>query len=398
MCRMGLKYWFSPELLNEIKTIASSKTAEHRLVVRALIILAYSKTLSIKKAAEQAGVERRTASKWVRRLAADPRVEALRDKERKGSPKKFSEVVAAAITEAACSIPQQQGLPRGLWTLELLADFAKANGWVDDVSTSTVWRMLAEAHLKPWKNEYWMKSKDPDFEAKADRVIGLYLFPPPDSAVVCVDEKTGTAVRTPVAPVLLPLPGVTRRTDPDYHRHGTFCFHAALDVHSGYALGSLTERNRAVEYVDFLGEIALVYETSKEVYIIRDNSRIHGTEAVRNWFAAHPNFVEVPTPVHASWLNLAESYLHCVSSQCLRGAVFEPSPGVTGKDAVTADVRDQFESHVYAYVNQYNQTARPYRWGRVRARPRRMAMLGRASRTATGLRYLRGRPVEVLAS
>jgi hypothetical protein len=70
------------------------------------------------------------------------------------------------------------------------------------VSKSTVQRIWAEAKRKPHRLERYMASNDPDFEAKAADVIGLYLNPPQHSAVICVDEKTAIHALDGLDPVL----------------------------------------------------------------------------------------------------------------------------------------------------------------------------------------------------
>jgi putative transposase len=62
------------------------------------------------------------------------------------------------------------------------------------VSQSRVFQILKEADLKPHKIEYWCgKSPDPEFESKMVNIIGLYLNPPQNALVLCVEENADTS-------------------------------------------------------------------------------------------------------------------------------------------------------------------------------------------------------------
>ena len=75
------------------------------------------------------------------------------------------------------------------------------------VSKSSVHRILSQARLQPHRLERYMTSNDPQFEAKAADIIGLYLEPPQHAAVFCVDEKTAIQALDRLDPVLPLSPG-----------------------------------------------------------------------------------------------------------------------------------------------------------------------------------------------
>jgi len=78
-----------------------------------------------------------------------------------------------------------------------------------------------------------MASTDPEFEEKAADVIGLYLKPPLNAAVFCVDEKSAIQALDRLDPVLPLSPGRAERHGFEYYRHGTLSLYAALDTKSG---------------------------------------------------------------------------------------------------------------------------------------------------------------------
>jgi transposase len=84
------------------------------------------------------------------------------------------------------------------------------------ISHMMVARIWAKHGLKPHRLEPYMASNDPDFEAKAADVIGLYLNPPAHAAVFCVDEKTAIQALDRLAPVLPLSPGRIERHGFEY--------------------------------------------------------------------------------------------------------------------------------------------------------------------------------------
>jgi len=82
-------------------------------------------------------------------------------------------------------------------------------------------RAWKRANLKPHRIKRYMASNDPNFEAKAADVIGLYVNPPQHAAVFCVDEKTAIQALDRLDPVLPLSPGRVERHGFEYYRHGT---------------------------------------------------------------------------------------------------------------------------------------------------------------------------------
>jgi transposase len=75
------------------------------------------------------------------------------------------------------------------------------------LSHMMVARVWAKHGLKPHRLERYLASDDPDFERKAADIIGLYLKPPQQAAVFCVDEKTAIQALDRLDPVLPLSPG-----------------------------------------------------------------------------------------------------------------------------------------------------------------------------------------------
>jgi hypothetical protein len=96
-----------------------------------------------------------------------------------------------------------------------------------------------------------MASDDPEFEAKAADIIGLYLRPPQHAAVFCIDEKTAIQALDRLDPVLPLSPGRAERHGFEYYRHGTLSLYAALNTATGRVHGKKAARHTSREFVAF---------------------------------------------------------------------------------------------------------------------------------------------------
>jgi transposase len=147
---------------------------EQRLVTRAQIVLAAAEGQSTARIAASLRVCEDTVRKWRRRWCAAPGVASLRDAQRCGRPPVFGAVQVAKVKAAACAPPADAGLPMSRWSCPELARHAVAEGICASISTATVRRWLSEDALKPWQYRSWIFITDPDFAAKAKRVLDLY--------------------------------------------------------------------------------------------------------------------------------------------------------------------------------------------------------------------------------
>jgi transposase len=148
------------------------------------------------------------------------------------------------------------------------------------VPHTIVARAWKRAGLQPHRLERYLRSTDPDFEAKAAEIIGLYLDPPQHAAVFCVDEKTAIQALDRRDPILPLSPGRAERHGFEYVRHGTLSLYAALETHSGLVLGKTADRHTSDEFVAFLDHIVRSQPATREIHIIADNLSAHKTSKV----------------------------------------------------------------------------------------------------------------------
>ena len=211
-----------------------------------------------------------------------------------------------------------------------------------------------------------MASDDPDFEAKAADVIGLYLDPPEHAAVFCVDEKTAIQALDRLDPVLPLSPGRAERHGFEYYRHGTLSLYAALDTLSGEVFGKTTTRHTSDEFISFVNELVAQQPPRREIHIIVDNLSAHKTKAVRAYLDEHPNVRLHFTPTYSSWLNQVELWFAKIERDVIARGVFTS----------TADLRRK----IMRYIRRYNRNARPVRWSYSNPK-RRIAAASDSSRT-----------------
>ena len=208
--------------------------------------------------------------------------------------------------------PPPKGYAR--WTGPLLArDLA-------DVDVQYVWRFLRAQKIDLAGRKSWCESNDPEFAAKAADVVGLYIAPPEDAVVICVDEKPSIqAMERTQGYLKLPNGRALTGHSHDYKRHGTSTLFAAFDVATGKVMAAHKKRRRRIEFLDFMNDIVTAYP-GKELHVVIDNLNTHKKNEA--WSKRHPNVHFHFTPTRASWLNQVEIWFSVLQGQSLTGASF----------------------------------------------------------------------------
>src|SRR5678809_1434597 len=212
----------------------------------------------------------------------------------------------------------------------------------------SVARVWAKHRLKPHRLGRYLASNDPQFEAKAADIIGLYLNPPDHPAVFAVDEKTAIQALDRLDPVLPLSSGRAERHGFEYYRHGTLSLFAALNTQSGEVLGHTVPRHTSAAFVDFLGDIVASQPAGREIHVIADNLSTHKTQAVRTFLLAHPHVQMHFTPTYSSWLNQVELWFAKIERDLLARGIFTSVADLARK--------------IRRYIRHYNKAAKPIRW------------------------------------
>ena len=194
------------------------------------------------------------------------------------------------------------------------------------ISRRQVGRILAADAIKPWRYEYWIFPRDPQFAPKAGRVLDLYAglwegqpLGPTDH-VLSADEKTSIQARQREHPSLPPGPGRLRRVEHAYERGGALQYLAAWDVQRGYVLGRCERSTGIVPFGRLVEQVMgqEPYRSGARVFWVVDNGSSHrGAASVQRLAKAYPNLILVHTPTHASWLNQVEIYFSIIQRKVL---------------------------------------------------------------------------------
>ena len=330
--------------------------AEQRDVLRARIVLAAAEGQPNALIAARLGVTIDTVRKWRSRFAAAG-LDGLRDMPRSGRPRVFAPVVAAEVKAIACSLPAEHGLPLSAWTCTEIAHEVIERGVVQALSASTVRRILAEDVIKPWQCRSWIFPRDPDFAAKAGRVLDLYARRwkgrrlGEDEYVISADEKSQLQALRRIHPDLPPGPGQPRRQEFEYERGGTLAYFAALDVHTGQVVGRCAPKTGIEPFGELVAQVMSTepYASARRVFWVVDNGSSHnGARSIQRMSDASPNATLVHLPIHASWINQIEIYFSIVQRKVVKPQDFP--------DLQT------LEQRLLAFQDRYNHNAEPFDW------------------------------------
>jgi transposase len=336
--------------------MAYSHTAPYQQVIRVRIVRDAAYGYSNAKIARRQGVTIDTVRRWRDRYA-DEGLTGLADRRRSGRPPRFTPVEVAEVKALACQLPAETGLPLSRWSCPDLASEVVDRGIAPAISASTIRRILAADALKPWQHQSWIFIRDPNFAAKATRVLDLYartydgIALGPDEHVISSDEKTSIQARCRCHPTLAPGAARTMRVNHEYDRGGALAYLAAYDVHRARVYSHCAPTTGIVPFMTLVEKVMTQepYASARRVFWVVDNGTSHrGQAAIDRLAKRFPNAVMVHTPVHASWLNQVEIFFSIVQRKV-----------VTPNDFASLD---QVEDRLTAFERRYNATARPFRW------------------------------------
>lgn len=290
-----------------------------------------------------------TVRKWRARMREAPRAPSLEDAPRSGRPPSVPLAVRLAVVRLACDVPsegERRRRFRDVWTLQSLADATAVETGVR-ISRSEVHAILRCGGLSPHRVVGWLHSPDPEFVTRSKRIADLYVDPPHDAHVLCVDEKTGIQALRRIHPDHVDPRGRIRR-EFEYARGGTTTMIASLDVATGEVHAVCKRRTRA-NFVAFLDELVAHYPRG-DIYLVLDNLNIHKGAEIDAWCERQHGRVRlVYTPKHASWVNQVEIWFSILQRRVIRYGSF----------ASVAELRRR----LLAFVRYYNRfEAKPFRW------------------------------------
>lgn len=247
---------------------------------------------------------------------------ALSERPRNGAERKLKGKDEAMLVAIACSDPPDG---RSRWTLTLLAEQLVALTDLEDISTETVRRRLAENELKPWQKRMWCIPKvNAEFVARMEDLLELYSAPPdPRQPVVCFDETPVQLVEETRTPRPME-PGKPARFDYEYKRKGVANVFGFFDAGRPWRHTKVTERKTKADFSECMRDLVDVhYPDADRIHVVLDNLSTHRTAALYESFppeearqiARRLEFHY--TPKHGSWLNMVEMEFGIMNRQCL---------------------------------------------------------------------------------
>jgi transposase len=341
-----MQFTRTPLTLTEDERITLQRWARrpkssHALATRCKIILLEAEGWSYAKIGDKLDLRRQTVLKWRKRFIAK-RLDGLQDEPRPGVKRSITDDrVEAVITRTLETKPPDATH----WSTRSMA---QAVG----MSAGSVHRIWKAFGLQPHRVETFKLSSDPLFIEKVRDIVGLYMSPPENAIVLCVDEKSQVQALDRTQPLLPMIPGQAERRSHDYVRHGTTSLFAALDVQTGLVIGECHRRHRHQEFIKFLNTVDEVVQATAaegtEIHLVLDNYATHKTPRVKRWLQQHPQYHVHFTPTSASWLNQVERVFAELTNKRLRRGVHR---------SVAA-----LEKAIGEYLHHRNDDAKPFAW------------------------------------
>lgn len=318
--------------------VARSQAAAHREVVRARVLLDAADGVANTVIAVRHGVTAVTVRAWRTAFESEGLTGWGTIKPGRGRKPSISDAKIAEIVELTTTTT-----PPGQthWSCRSMA---KRVG----VSPATVQRVWSHLGLQPHLVDTFKVSNDPAFETKLIDVVGLYLNPPEQAIVLCMDEKSQIQALDRTQPSLPMVPGRAGTMTHDYKRNGTTTLFAALDVLTGTVIGQCLPRHRHEEFLVFLKTIDAEVPKGLQVHLILDNYATHTHPEVKRWLARHKRFHLHFIPTSSSWLNQAERWFRELTDKNLRRGIFGSVPDLIAS--------------IEAYLAAHNENPKPYVW------------------------------------
>jgi putative transposase len=309
----------------------------YALVQRAKIVLLAAEGLSNTLIADKLRLSKPTVGLWRRRFLEQGLV-GLYDEQRPGGPRSISDQEVAALIRKTLKNKPENGTH---WTCRSIAAETV-------ISKSTVQRIWKVFGIQPHRQKHFKLSTDPFFVEKVRDIVGLYLNPPDNALVLCVDEKSQIQALDRTQPLLPMGLGYLEGVTHDYIRHGTTTLFAALDIATGKVIGQCKQRHRHQEFLQFLRHIDANVPKSLDIHLVIDNYATHKHDKVKRWIAARPRYHVHYTPTYSSWLNQVEIWFNIITQKAIRRGTFSSVKKLV--------------ANIQQFIDNYNAKTKPFTW------------------------------------
>jgi len=328
----------SPEQRSAVERLARQRSLPARVVERARIVLRAAEGLENQQIARLMGFTPEKVARWRNRFLQGGIAALAKDAPRPGRTRTISDRQVKKVLEMTL---QQKPAKATHWSTRTMA----AAAGISEASVRRIWR----AHgLKPHLVRTFKLSRDPEFTAKLEDIVGLYLNPPEHAMVLCADEKSQIQALDRTQPGLPMKKGRCGTMTHDYKRNGTATLFAALDALQGHVISMYDDRHRHQEWLKFLRAIDFVVPADRQIHMILDNYSTHKHPKVARWLKRHPRFHMHFTPTSCSWLNMVERFFRDLTENQLRRSVFR-----SVEELITA---------IDNYIDRHNEAPKPFIW------------------------------------
>ena len=319
-----------------------SRAVSIRLSERSKIVLLSAEGLDNKTIAQKLNILPNKVGKWRNRFAEGGLESISKDKPRGANHGGKNTLKQAKLRNSIIEKTTQEKPANAThWSTRTLAkELNTTHSFVN-----RVWQSIG---LKPHLEKTFKVSNDPNFEEKLCDVVGLYLDPPKNAIVFCIDEKTSIQALDRTQPGLPLKKGRCGTITHDYKRNGTSTLFAALDVATGNVTGECYQKHTHKEFLKFLKKVEAQTDKSKDLHIIVDNYATHKHEKVRNWLKRNKRVFLHFTPTSSSWLNLVERFFGVLTEKQLKRGIF-------------TSVYD-LEQKIIEYIDNNNKDPKPFIW------------------------------------
>lgn len=328
----------STEERETLQRWARRHSSAQALALRCRIVLACAEGDRTRdEIAAEVGCNPVTVTKWRHRFAAD-RLDGLVDAPRPGAARTIGDdVIEAIVVETLESAPPDATH----WSTRGLA----TKHGISHQTVAEIWRAFG---LKPWRQDGFKVSPDPELVEKIRDLVALYMNPPVAAAVFALDEKPQIQALNRTAPTLPMLPTTPQRATHDYERNGTCDLFAALNMATGSVITDIRKSHTSADFIAFLNKVNRNVPKDLEVHVILDNLSTHKTPAVHAWLLRHRRFHFHFTPTYGSWMNMVERWFSALTTKKLQRSAHR------SVKELTADIE--------AWVANWNENPTPFVW------------------------------------
>lgn len=347
-------------------SISKSKTAPHREVIRAGIMLQYMEGRSITEIARLFRTNRPLVERCLNKAIAFGLSTALKDLPGRGIKQVITDDARSWVLSIACQSPRDLGYAHETWTYSLLKDHIRQHcskaGYESLAKTDkgVLHGILSKGNVRPHKIRYYLEKRDPEFEKKMVNVLQVYKqielsneMQLPDRSITTLsyDEKPGIQAIKNIAPQLQPVADKhsTIKRDHEYKRLGTVSLLAAIDLHTGNIIPLVREQHRSKEFIEFLTQVDNYYPEDWLIRIVLDNHSSHVSKETSAWLLTRAGRFEfIFTPKHGSWLNMIEMFFSKVARSFLRN--------------IRVKTKEELIERIYQGIAEINKDPVVFRW------------------------------------